>query len=330
MAAEQAAREELRPLAARSCATSLVARSAATRTSWTCRYPPWYTVCPNPFIGDWLADLDRPGDEARTDPGPFAADVTEGKGNAFYKAHSYPTKVPHPAIMRFILHYTRPGDVVLDGFAGTGMTGVAAQACANPEPKVKTAIEAELGADKVEWGARRAILGELGPSATFIAAGMNLPIDGDAFERASQALLERFDAEYGWMYRTTVTLGDESFDARIDYTVWSEVFTCPHCGSEVVFYDVAFVAATGRVRDDFCCSACGAALTKRNLERRPVRERTLAGDTVERVEFRPVRISWRLGTATGLKHVDDDDRSVLDKVRRLRLGRCPESCPAVG
>lgn len=33
------------------------------------------------------------------------------------------TKVPHKAIMRYILHYTMPGDFVLDGFAGTGMTG---------------------------------------------------------------------------------------------------------------------------------------------------------------------------------------------------------------
>jgi MerR family transcriptional regulator/heat shock protein HspR len=31
--------------------------------------------------------------------------------------------------MRYILHYTEPGDVLLDGFAGTGMAGVAAQLC---------------------------------------------------------------------------------------------------------------------------------------------------------------------------------------------------------
>ena len=72
-------------------------------------YPPYYTACPNPFIGDWLASLERPGDDHRADPGPFVSDVSEGKGNAFYKAHSYPTKVPHPAIMRFILHYTEAG-----------------------------------------------------------------------------------------------------------------------------------------------------------------------------------------------------------------------------
>lgn len=287
-------------------------------------YPPYYTACPNPFIADWLANLDRPGDDDRPDPGPFASDVVEGKGNAFYKAHSYPTKVPHPAIMRFILHYTRPGDVVLDGFAGSGMTGVAAQACGNPDQKVRHAIEDELGADNIEWGVRRAILAELGPSATFIAAGVNLPIDGDAFDQASQDLLDRFDREYGWMYQTTVTLENgEPFEAGIDYVVWSEVFTCPHCGAEVVFYDAAFDSETGRVDDEFCCPSCGAALGKRALERRKVQERTLAGDLVERVEFRPVRIAWRSKRGTGEKHFEESDRSVLDRVRQLRVSGFP-------
>lgn len=287
-------------------------------------YPPYYTACPNPFIADWLAGLDRPGDDDRADPGPFATDVVEGKGNAFYKAHSYPTKVPHPAIMRFILHYTRPGDVVLDGFAGSGMTGVAAQACGNPDPKVRRAIEAELGDDNIEWGPRRAILGELGPSATFIAAGVNLPVDGDDFDRASQDLLDRFDRDYGWMYRTTVTPENgEPFEAGIDYIVWSEVFTCPHCGSEVVFYDAALDLETGRVDEEFCCPSCGAALGKRELERRLISERSLAGDIVERVEFRPVRVVWRGHQKTGEKRFDQSDRAVLDRVRQIRVTGFP-------
>ncbi|GIW56394.1 MAG: hypothetical protein KatS3mg082_2798 [Nitrospiraceae bacterium] len=55
--------------------------------------------------------------------------MSEGKNDPIYNAHSYHTKVPHKAIMRYILHYTEPGDVVFDGFCGTGMTGVAAQLC---------------------------------------------------------------------------------------------------------------------------------------------------------------------------------------------------------
>ncbi|WP_330612888.1 DNA methyltransferase [Enterocloster bolteae] len=39
-------------------------------------------------------------------------------------AHSYHTKVPYRAIMHYILHYTNPGDLILDGFSGTGSVHV--------------------------------------------------------------------------------------------------------------------------------------------------------------------------------------------------------------
>jgi DNA modification methylase len=93
--------------------------------------PPYYTACPNPFIEDFIKQYGKSYDPAIDDyrREPFAADVSEGKNDPIYNAHSYHTKVPHKAIMRYILHYTEPGDVVFDGFCGTGMTGVAAQMC---------------------------------------------------------------------------------------------------------------------------------------------------------------------------------------------------------
>ena len=110
---------------------------------------------------------------------------------------------------------------------------------------------------KVPWGYRRAVLSDLSPSASVIAAGINLPIDAGAFDKASADLLERLDAELGWMYETTHTDGKP---ARIDYTVWSEGFTCPECGSPVVFYDVAYNPATGKVsRSPFAAQHPAAA-----------------------------------------------------------------------
>lgn len=92
---------------------------------------PHYTACPNPFIEEFIRENGTPYDEATDDyhREPFAADVSEGKHDPMYMAHSYHTKVPYRAIMRYILNYTRPGDIILDGFSGTGMTGVAAQMC---------------------------------------------------------------------------------------------------------------------------------------------------------------------------------------------------------
>ena len=131
--------------------------------------PPYYTACPNPFIADFIAEHGTPYDETTDDyhREPFAADVSEGKNDPIYNAHSYHTKVPYKAIMRYILHYTKPGDIVFDGFCGTGMTGVAAQMCGHPDHEFKEHIEAEM--PNAIWGSRRALLNDLSPAATFIA-----------------------------------------------------------------------------------------------------------------------------------------------------------------
>ena len=103
--------------------------------------PPAHTACPNPYITEWLESLPPRDEGDRPDPGPFTEDASGKKTSLIYKAHSYPTKVPPEIILRQILHYTRPGDVVLDGFAGTGMTGVAAQMAAQPDPALRAEID---------------------------------------------------------------------------------------------------------------------------------------------------------------------------------------------
>lgn len=99
--------------------------------------PPYYTACPNPWIADFIEEWESQKPEKPADyhyhQEPFAADVSEGKNDPIYNAHSYHTKVPHKAIMRYILHYTQPGDIVFDGFCGTGMTGLAAQLCGDKD-----------------------------------------------------------------------------------------------------------------------------------------------------------------------------------------------------
>src|SRR5262249_11514535 len=71
-----------------------------------------------------LLDCARPAPVAGAQP----PRVVSGQRNtAFYNAHSYHTKLPPEAVATFLKHFTRPDDVVLDPFCGTGMTGVAAQ-----------------------------------------------------------------------------------------------------------------------------------------------------------------------------------------------------------
>lgn len=287
--------------------------------------PPWHTATLNPFMREWVATAPR-DDGERDDPGPYLDDVQGSKATLQYKAHGYPTKVPPEVIVRLLLHYTKPGDVVLDGFAGSGMTGVAAQMCATPNPTIET--EFKKRGKTVQWGARRAVLNDLAPNATFLASGVTLPVDADAFDKASSLLLKRFDDELGWMYKT---MAPDGVEADIDYTVWSEVFTCPHCASAVVYYEGAFVPKTGEVKDSFPCPSCGATVGKKkpapSLERRKITTRILTGDVIERIELRPVRIQYRYRSGknviAGSKAPDEQDLAVLSRVAGLAVPGAP-------
>ena len=246
--------------------------------------PPYYTACPNPwiadFISDWEAQKPEQPDGNHYHREPFATDVSEGKNDPIYNAHSYHTKVPHKAIMRYILHYTKPGDIVFDGFCGTGMMGVAAQMCDDRETvmslgyQVKpdgTILQEEIDENgKKIWrhfsklGARRALLNDLSPAATFISYNYNTPVNEIAFKKEAKKLLDSLEDKCGWMYETKHPDGRVG---QINYTVWSDVFVCPECAGELVFWNEAVDAENGKVRDSFPCPHCAAKLTKRSMDR---------------------------------------------------------------
>ena len=241
--------------------------------------PPYYTACPNPFLADFIKYYGKPYDSSEAySREPFAIDVSEGKNDPIYNAHSYHTKVPHKAIMRYILHYTEPGNIVFDGFCGTGMTGVAAQMCGNREvvmslgyqvkPDGTILQEAMDENAKRVWkpfsklGVRRAVLNDLSPAATFIAYNYNTPVDINTFQSEAKRILGELELQCGWMY---VTKHADGRVGRINYTVWSDVFVCPECAEEIVFWDEAVDANNGKVRDSFPCPHCTSKLTKRAM-----------------------------------------------------------------
>ena len=284
--------------------------------------PPYYTACPNPWLADFVKHYGKPYDP--NEPyrrEPLAIDVSVGKTDPIYKAHSYHTKVPHLAIVPSILHYTQPGDLVLDGFAGSGMTGVAAQWCGSAPASYRHEIEMawkKEGRPAPRWGARRVILNDLSPAATFIAANYNLPFDVDAFARAGKQLLDELEAEIGWMYETLHS--DGKTKGRIEYTVWSEVFTCPECAGEVNFLDEALDEESKRVHDTFPCPHCSAELNKDRLER--VLENRLdsaTGEPWQRVKFKPSLIIYTVGKTRYEKAPDAQDLAAIAKIESMPL-----------
>jgi hypothetical protein len=190
------------------------------------------------FIQQYATPYDPETDTYRRPP--FAQPVKAGKNSPIYNAHSYHTKVPPEGIVPYIEHYTQPGDLILDPFCGSGMTGVAAL-----------------------MTGRHAILNDLSPAAVHIARNYTTPVDIEAlkheFERIKAAVREEFD----WLYSTTCD--HCGGPATIQYTIWSDVFECSRCGGEIVLWNVAVDRETGSVTDKFCCPTCKAEWRKQQL-----------------------------------------------------------------
>lgn len=304
--------------------------------------PPYYTACPNPFLSKFVKQF---GSHYAASDGyhrePFSTDVSEGKTDALYTAHSYHTKVPHKAIMRYILHYTAPGDIVFDGFCGSGMTGVAAQLCGDRSEVASLGYRlSNTGAVQVEVsdpagktrlvtisqiGARRSLLNDLSPAATFIAANYVSPIDIQGFETNATNILNDIERELGWMYETLHS--DGKTKGRINYTVWSEVFTCPDCSKEIIFYTEAFDKKARSIRDSFPCPHCGTESTKDRLNL--VYETRIDGAT-GRGSSLPKRVPVLINyTARGEKHEKVPDKHDFAILKRVAALPFPMSFPTL-
>lgn len=296
--------------------------------------PPYYTACPNPFLANLLAEGQR---GAAVSPPyirePFAADVSEGKNDPIYNAHSYHTKVPHQAIMQYILHYTEPGDVVLDSFCGSGMTGVAAAICGAANTSLRETFK-RLN-PKAKWGARQAILCDLGPAASLIAHNYNTPFDVQSEVARASRLLGEIEEDLGWAFSTAHNGWDssdrtsksrrnskksEAERGTVNFVLWSDVFVCPECSSEIVFWNAAADPDNASVKDTLTCDKCKAMHTKEELERatESVFDHVLKSVVSQRKQV-PVLINYSVGTSRYEKTPDAEDLVLLAKANKLDI-----------
>ena len=285
---------------------------------------PYYTACPNPFIEDFIAENGTLYDEKKDDyhKEPFATDVSEGKTDPIYMAHAYHTKVPYKAIMKYILHYTKPGDLVFDGFCGTGMTGVAAQMCGEIGDIDKMVLEKEMN-ESIVPGPRKAILNDLSPIATSLSAVYNSEVDAFNFPNKLGHVVSMIKEKYGWVYETNhVEHSNTLFKntGEINYTIWSDVFICPHCGEELVFWNVAVDAEKGNVKEKFICPKCHASLTKTDCQRAidiSIDETT--NEMIKLTKQVPVLINYSFGGKRFQKKPDKEDLEVIERVNNMTI-----------
>jgi len=205
-----------------------------------------------------------------------------------YKAHSYPTKVPHQAIMRFLLHYTEPGDLVLDGFAGSRNDwGLRPRRAARLKPRSKS--RSRPSSEPLNGEARRAFLQDLAPNATFLAAGLNLPVDAAHSMKPPHGSSSGSTAiGAGCMRRPRPTASPLGLISPSGPR-YSPV---PLCRLRLSSTDAAFDEATEKVRDAFGCPACGAAVSRARFC--AARQRPHArGDTIRADRTATGKAQWR-------------------------------------
>jgi len=171
---------------------------------------------PNPNLKKFVEDHTRghPYDPVKDDYNVPAFDkpINSTKATAIYNMHTYWSKKPHDAIREYIRHYTKPGDLVLDPFSGSGGTALAAL------------LEG-----------RSAIAIDRSPAATFITKNYCTPVNVRELKATFEKLKEKVKPEIDWLYETRCDRCGGK--ATITYTVYSQVFQCSRCMAKVPLFD---------------------------------------------------------------------------------------------
>jgi DNA modification methylase len=172
----------------------------------------------------------------------FNRPIETTKATAIYNMHSYHQgKKPHDAIRQYIRHYTKPGELVLDPFSGSGSTALAA------------ILER-----------RKAIAIDRSPAATFITKNYCTPVDPAELEAAFRRLRTSLASEIEWLYATKCDHCDGP--AIIEYTLYSQVFQCPRCLKRFPLFDCAKAEGQTHAGKAKKVNACPYCLEKGHAE----------------------------------------------------------------
>ncbi len=268
--------------------------------------PPFYTACPNPYIKEFIEEYGTPYDPETDDyhREPYTGDVTEGKGDPLYNIHTYHTKVPPKAIIQFINHYTKPRDIVFDGFCGSGMTGVA-----------------------VQLSHRRAILSDLSPIATFISKNYNRLCNLEEFEEEANRILTQLTNDLGWLYTTRPQVDSRSVlnidnknenKGLINYMVWIDILKCPYCNND--FDSFTYESVDDELLEKVTsCPHCHAEISG-NPERSIMtyHDSVLNAD-VEIAKQKPILIDYLFLNQNYKKEVDTQDIELINKIEKMEI-----------
>ncbi len=167
-------------------------------------------------------------------------EIAVKRSDPVYNAHAYLTKVPYSAIVTCIEAATEPGDLVLDVFAGSGMTGVAA---------------AITG--------RRSELRDISVLGRHIGDNYLNLVDADVLLAEAERVIARTRERIGYVYASTCSRCGTR--AELSKAVWSIEYECQFCGVGVNYYET--FERAGWSKRGMTCASCDAEFLTRGSKR---------------------------------------------------------------
>ncbi len=252
----------------------------------------------------------------------YAKPLPAARTGPLFNAFSYPTKISPEAIALFIATHTNPGDTVLDVFAGSGTTGLAALLCDKPSDELKD-LARQIGAKPI-WGPRKAVLYELGTLGAFISRTMCNPPDPLAFEAAAKKFVAAAQEAIGHVYEVRDARGDLG---ELRHAIWSDVLICPSCRKEVLFSQVGVTKNPLRFAEKFKCPSCKHSAPTESVKR--VTETVFDPLIRRRITRKKRRLAMVYGRTNGKRWqraASPDDASRLDEIDRLPI---PQTVPVI-
>lgn len=181
----------------------------------------------------------------------YNIDLPSTRGGFFYNTFAYPTKISPESVAIYIAAHTKPGDTVLDVFGGSGSTGIAALMCEHPTESMKTMAN-KLGL-RLEWGARNAVVYEIGKYGSFASQVMANPPEVKLFRKAVEYLLDMVEDGLP-NYSTKDAEGNQGV---IRHIIYSDIVLCTNCEKEFTYYEGMVRYEPLRLDGSGACPHCG-------------------------------------------------------------------------
>ena len=105
------------------------------------------------------------------------------------------------------------------------------------------------------------ILQDLSPAATHIAASAQSQYGIYEFDVTARSILNSVKNEWDWTYSTEI----DGKNAEVRYFVWSDIYLCDLCGTDIQIWDIEGSESIGGLREKVPCPSCGGYISKQSM-----------------------------------------------------------------